>query len=88
MVAQVSGLQVGEFVHTFGDVHLYSNHLEQTREQLSRTPGKLPVLRIRPGVTSIFDFAFEDFELVGYWSDNHQHQGSYLSLYRSFRFWR
>jgi len=66
MVAQVTGLQVGEFVHTFGDVHIYLNHLEQVDLQLSRTPKTLPTMRINPNVKSIFDFKFEDFELVGY----------------------
>ena len=66
MLAQVCGLQPGEFIHTFGDVHLYNNHLEQTREQLSRTPGKLPTMKINPEVKDLFDFKFEDFELVDY----------------------
>jgi thymidylate synthase len=66
MMAQVTGLQPGEFVHTFGDAHLYSNHIEQTKEQLSRTPFKLPEMHMNPHVTDIFDFKFEDFELVGY----------------------
>ena len=66
MVAQVCGLQPGDFVHTLGDAHLYSNHLEQTREQLSRAPRPLPTMQINPAVTSIFDFKFEDFTLDGY----------------------
>ncbi len=66
MVAQVCGLQPGDFVHTFGDAHLYSNHLEQTREQLSREPRPLPTMRINPNVKNIFDFKFEDFTLDGY----------------------
>lgn len=66
MVAQVCGLKPGDFVHTLGDAHLYSNHLEQTREQLSREPRPLPTMRINPAVTSIFDFKFEDFTLDGY----------------------
>ncbi|MBI5751914.1 MAG: thymidylate synthase [Hydrogenophilales bacterium] len=66
MVAQVCGLQPGDFVHTLGDAHLYSNHLEQTREQLSRAPRPLPAMRINPAVTNIFDFKFEDFTLEGY----------------------
>ncbi|MES9947957.1 MAG: thymidylate synthase [Candidatus Thiodiazotropha sp.] len=71
MVAQVTGLQPGEFVHTFGDAHLYSNHLEQVDLQLSREPRKLPKMKINPAVKSIFDFSFEDFELVDY--DPHPH---------------
>jgi len=66
MMAQVCGLKPGDFVHTFGDAHLYSNHLEQTDEQLSRKPFPSPVMKINPDVQSIFDFTFEDFELVGY----------------------
>ncbi len=71
MVAQVCGLQPGDFVHTLGDAHLYSNHLEQTKLQLSRTPKKLPTMKINPNVNNIFDFAYEDFELVGYDPDPH-----------------
>jgi thymidylate synthase len=66
MMAQVSGLGVGEFVHTFGDAHLYLNHLEQVKLQLSRTPRPLPSMRLNPKVTSVFDFRYEDFELSGY----------------------
>ena len=66
MMAQVCGLKPGEFVHTFGDVHLYSNHVEQAREQLSRTPGELPKMLINPDVKSLFDFTHEDFTLVNY----------------------
>lgn len=71
MVAQVSGLQAGEFIHTFGDVHLYSNHLEQARLQLTRKPFPLPQMRINPAVQSIFDFRFEDFELINYSAHPH-----------------
>lgn len=71
MIAQVCGLGVGEFVHTFGDAHLYSNHLDQTREQLSRKPFPLPQMKINPEVKNIFDFKFEDFELVGYEAHPH-----------------
>jgi thymidylate synthase len=66
MMAQVCDLEVGEFIHSFGDVHLYNNHLEQTQEQLSRTPRKLPKLKMNPNVKDIFDFKFEDFEIVDY----------------------
>ena len=66
MVAQVTGLKPGEFVHTLGDAHIYLNHLEQVDEQLSRTPRKLPVMKLNPEVKSIFDFKYDDFELVGY----------------------
>lgn len=66
MMAQVTGLQPGEFVHTTGDSHLYLNHLEQARLQLSRTPRPLPTMRINPDVKSIFDFRYEDFELENY----------------------
>lgn len=71
MVAQVCGLKPGEFVHSFGDAHLYSNHFEQAREQLSRDPKPLPDMHINPHVTNIFDFKFEDFELVGYEAHPH-----------------
>ena len=66
MAAQTCGLAPGEFVHTFGDAHLYSNHVEQAREQLSRPPRPLPEMRLNPDVRSIFDFSLGDFELVGY----------------------
>ena len=66
MVAQVCGLKPGEFVHTFGDLHLYKNHLEQAREQLSREPRELPFMRLNPEVKTIDGFCFEDFELVDY----------------------
>lgn len=66
MVAQVCGLQPGDFVHTFGDVHIYSNHLEQVDLQLSREPRPLPVMKLNPAVKSLFDFRYEDFELQGY----------------------
>ena len=66
MVAQVTGLQPGDFVHTLGDAHLYSNHLDQAREQLSRAPRALPNLRLNPDVTDLFAFKFDDFTLEGY----------------------
>ena len=66
MIAQVCGMEAGEFIHTFGDVHLYNNHLDQAREQLTRTPRPLPIMKINPNVTSIFDFKYEDFELSEY----------------------
>ncbi len=66
MVASVSGLEPGDFIHTFGDVHLYSNHVEQARLQLSRQPRPLPTMRIDPSVDNLFDFRFEHFELKDY----------------------
>lgn len=66
MVAQVCDLQPGDFVHTFGDVHLYSNHFEQAELQLSRDTRALPTMKINPAVNNLFDFVYEDFELVGY----------------------
>ncbi len=71
MMAQVCDLQPGEFVHTFGDVHLYSNHFEQARLQLSRQPKTLPQIKINPDVKSIFDFKYEDFSIENY--DYHPH---------------
>ena len=71
MVAQVTGLQPGEFIHTFGDAHLYNNHLDQTRLQLSRQPRPLPAMKINPAIKSLFDFRFEDFTLENY--DPHPH---------------
>lgn len=66
MIAQVAGLQPGDFVHTFGDAHLYSNHMEQVEEQLSREPRPLPVMAINPSVTDLFSFQYDDFELKDY----------------------
>ena len=71
MVAQVTGLKPGEFVHTFGDLHLYSNHLEQAKEQLEREPRELPVMKLNPAVKNIHDFVYEDFTLENY--DPHPH---------------
>lgn len=66
MVAQVIGLGLGELVYTFGDTHIYNNHIEQVHEQLSRTPRKLPVMKLNPEVKSLYDFKYEDFTLEGY----------------------
>lgn len=71
MVAQVSGLEVGEFIHTFGDAHLYSNHMEQAKLQLSREPFPLPTLKINPEVKDLFAFTFEDFTLENYQAHPH-----------------
>jgi len=71
MMAQATGLEVGDFVHTLGDAHLYSNHLEQARLQLTREPHPLPTMRLNPEVKSVFDFTYDDFELVGY--EHHPH---------------
>jgi len=66
MVAQVCGLKAGDFVHTLGDAHIYSNHLDQVNEQLTRTPRKLPIMKINPDVKDIFSFKYEDFSLENY----------------------
>ena len=71
MMAQVTDLQPGDFVHTFGDVHLYSNHQEQAEQQLAREPLPLPTMKLNPAVKSIFDFTYDDFELVDYKSHPH-----------------
>ncbi|MCF6216706.1 MAG: thymidylate synthase [Emcibacter sp.] len=71
MLAQVCGLKVGDFIHTFGDAHLYRNHLAQVDMQLDREPKPLPIMKINPEVTDIFGFGFDDFELVGYESHPH-----------------
>ncbi len=78
MVAQVCGLEPGEFVHTLGDAHLYLNHLDQAREQLTREPRKLPHMKINSDVKSIFDFKYDDFELEGY--DPHPHIKATVSV--------
>ena len=66
MVAQVCGYEAGDFIHSFGDVHIYSNHIEQVNEQLSRTPKPLPEMRLNPAIKNIFDFTYDDFELINY----------------------
>lgn len=71
MVAQVTHLKLGDFVHTFGDAHLYLNHLEQVNLQLERTPYRLPVMKLNPQISNIFDFTFEDFVLEGYEAHPH-----------------
>lgn len=69
MVAQVTGLEPGDFVHTFGDAHLYANHFDQAKLQLSRTPKALPVMKLNPDIRDIFSFTYDDFTLVGYEAD-------------------
>ncbi|EJF81028.1 thymidylate synthase [Bartonella doshiae] len=71
MIAQVSGLKIGEFIHTLGDAHLYSNHFEQAKCQLSRTPNTLPLMLINSAVKDLFSFKFEDFELLNYEAQSH-----------------
>lgn len=78
MMAQVTGLEVGDFVHTLGDAHIYNDHFEQVREQLSREPRRLPRMVINPNVKSIFDFKFEDFSLEDY--DPHPHIKAKVSV--------
>ena len=70
MIAQECGLGVGDFVHTLGDAHIYSNHMEQVKLQLSRTPKPLPQIKLNPAITSVFDFTFDDIELINYQSDD------------------
>jgi thymidylate synthase len=78
MVAQVTGLKPGHFVHTFGDAHIYLNHLEQVKIQLEREPRKLPAMQLNPDIKNIFDFRFEDFTLTGY--DPHPHIKGEISV--------
>ncbi len=66
MVAQVTKLELGDFVHTFGDAHLYDNHIEQAKEQLSRDVRSLPSVTLNPSITSVFDFTYEDIEIIDY----------------------
>ena len=66
MIAQVSGLEVGDFIHTMGDAHIYLNHFDQVTEQLSRDVRTLPTVKLNPEVKKLFDFTYEDFEIVGY----------------------
>ena len=78
MLAQVTGLKAGDFVHTFGDAHLYENHLEQAQEQLSRSPRPLPTMHLNPEITRLEDFTEDDFELEGY--DPHPHIKARVSV--------
>jgi len=78
MIAQVTNLELGDFIHTFGDVHIYSNHFEQVKLQLSREPKVLPTMKLNPEVKSIFDFTYEDFELIGY--EHHPHIKGQVSV--------
>src|SRR5690606_23900922 len=78
MMAQVCGFEAGEFIHTFGDLHLYNNHLEQAKLQLSRSPFALPTLEINPAVQDLFDFKFEDFTLKNY--EAHPHIKAQVSV--------
>ncbi len=71
MVAQACDLEPGDFVHTFGDAHIYSNHFEQVKLQLTRTPGPLPTLELNPGIKDVFDFTFDDIKVLGYKADKH-----------------
>ena len=71
MIAQVCDLEPGEFVHTLGDAHIYTNHLEQVKLQLTREPKKLPTMKINPNVKDIFDFVYDDFELENYEAHPH-----------------
>ena len=78
MIAQVTDLQPGDFVHTFGDVHLYNNHIDQAKEQLSRDTRPLPQMKINPKIKDITAFTFEDFELINY--DPHPHIKAAVSI--------
>ena len=78
MVAQVTGLKPGEFIHTLGDAHIYTNHLEQVDLQLSRTPRPLPKMTLNPAITDIFDFTYDDFTLTDY--NPHPHIAGKVSV--------
>ena len=78
MMAQVTGLKAGEFVHTLGDAHIYSNHMEQVKLQLTRDPRPLPKMLINPEVNNIFDFQYDDFQLINY--DPHPHIKGLVSV--------
>jgi len=78
MIAQVTDLKLGDFVHTLGDTHIYNNHIAQVKEQLTRKPYPLPTMKINPAIKSIFDFKYEDFELVGY--EAHPHIAGKVSV--------
>ncbi len=78
MVAQASDLKPGEFIHTFGDAHIYKNHIEQTKQQLTRKPRKRPIMKLNPDVKDLFCFQFEDFELIDY--DPHPHIKAQVSI--------
>ncbi len=78
MVAQVTGLKPGEFIHTLGDAHLYNNHIDQAHEQLTRTPRPLPTMKLNPDIKNIFDFKYEDFELINY--NPHPHIKAAISV--------
>jgi thymidylate synthase len=71
MMAQVCDLEPGEFIHSFGDVHLYNDHIEQAKLQLTRTPGPLPTMKINPEIKDIFSFTGDDFELIDYHAQPH-----------------
>lgn len=66
MIAQICGFEYGEFIHTFGDAHIYNNHLDQVKLQISREPKPLPKMNINPEISSVFDFTYEDFNLIDY----------------------
>jgi len=77
-MAQITGLKTGEFIHTFGDAHIYQNHIEQVKLQLTRDPRPLPQMKINPDIKDLLDFRFEDFELINY--DPHPHIRGEISV--------